>query len=411
VVTRLAKKKRRDSERDPSTVKRVLKAGRVALAVGAGAALFSRSGLLEKSNRLFPALMDTKKTFQKEMLGKKGTAMNLYNAYNKSIGEKGQVFKDVLANKKGRPINPSTARTTNALGRIKNINQTSSSEIVKEFTRKKVLDARQGALEAILQDQQFKDKYTDQALSQLVRETAKKYKEVSDTKGNVSTDFLKRTIEMYGVDPTDAKEIVYRTAKAMRDVTKESLNQREIMPFIEDVKKLKFENLKKRTRDNDFINRIGKRFGIDNLDDKLLGSHKATVGEVLGNLKQLGLDDSDDFEEVIKNRIKLRGHENDQFINTLKELKRKHTSGEIGSDVIFDEYLRVRTNTEGTLEFIDLTESMEHINSMKKKFDSSLVGRILTKGIDREGIKNAPDSYMLHAGLKGTMSYLDDAED
>ena len=108
-MTRLAKKKRRDSERDPSTVKRVLKAGRVALAVGAGVALFSRSGLLEKSNRLFPALMDTKKTFQKEMLGKKGTAMNLYNAYNKSIGEKGQVFKDVLANKKGRPINPSTA--------------------------------------------------------------------------------------------------------------------------------------------------------------------------------------------------------------------------------------------------------------------------------------------------------------
>lgn len=407
----MAKKKRRDSERDPSTVQRVLKAGRVALAVGAGVALFSRSGLLEKSNRLFPALMDTKKTFQKEMLGKKGTAMNLYNAYNKSIGEKGQVFKDVLASKKGRPINPSTARTTNALGRIKNINQTSSSEIVKDFTRKKVLDARQGALEAILQDQQFKDKYTDEALSQLVRETAKKYKEVSDTRGNVSTDFLKRTIEMYGVDPTDAKEIVYRTAKAMRDVTKESLNQREIMPFIEDVKKLKFENFKKRTRDNDLINRIGKRFGIDNLDDKLLGSHKATVGEVLGNLKQLGLDDADDFEEVIRNRVKLRGHENDQFINTLKELKRKHTSGEIGSDVIFDEYLRVRTNKDGTLEFIDLTESMEHINSMKKKFDSSLVGRVLTKGIDREGMKNAPDSYMLHAGLKGTMSYLDNAED
>ena len=73
-------KKRRDSERDPSTAKRVLKAGRAVLAVGVGAALFSRTGGLKHASAIIPALSDTKKIYNKAMSST--DVLNLYNKYD-----------------------------------------------------------------------------------------------------------------------------------------------------------------------------------------------------------------------------------------------------------------------------------------------------------------------------------------
>ena len=249
------------------------------------------------------------------------TAMNIYEAFEKSVGKKGEVFKDVLASKtiKNRGYRPSTGRMTNLTGRVKNIRQTSRSQIVKEFTKERLQQARAGALESILSDDKFKN-YDKEALEKIVKETAAKYKEISQEKNGtleVSTDFLKRTIDMYQIDEKDAHNIIARTSKAMRDATKESINQKHLMPFMEAVEEMSLKGLNKRTRDNEFINRIGKRFGIENLDDKLLRSHKATLGELLqdDNLKKLGID-PEEFTENIKNRIKLRGHEKDHIINS-----------------------------------------------------------------------------------------------
>ena len=406
-------KKRRDDKRDPSTVKRVLKAGGAVLAVGAGAALFSRSNLLESTNRLIPALLDTSKTYNKAMYGKKRTAMNMYEAFNKSIGKKGEVFKDVLASKdlKVKGYRPSTGRRTNLTGQIKNIRQTSRSKIVKEFTKERSQQARAGALKSILEDKNF-EKYDKEALKRIVKETAAKYKEISNEKGEVSTDFLKRTIEMYQIDKKDAYNIISRTSKAMRDSTKGSINQNHLTRFIESIEDLRLKNLREnRTRDNQIINKIGKKFGIKNLDDKIFKSHKATLGELLqdDNLKKLGIN-TDDFTEEIKNRIKLKGHENDKLINSIRDIKQLYNDGILTDDIIFDDYLRVRTKDDGSLEFIDFTETMEFINGWKKKFDSSIIGRVLTKSIDRQGMKNAPNAYMLHSGMKSTLAYLDETD-
>ncbi len=94
-------KKRRDSDRDPSSAKRVLKAGGAVLAVGAGMALFSRTGGLKQASAIIPALSDTKKIYNRAMLNKKGTAMDMYEAYTKSVGKKGEVFKELLKKKRG----------------------------------------------------------------------------------------------------------------------------------------------------------------------------------------------------------------------------------------------------------------------------------------------------------------------
>jgi predicted KAP-like P-loop ATPase len=137
-VTRLAKK-RRDSERDPSSVKRVLKAGGAVLAVGAGMALLSRTGKLSQFNDVMPVLRDTSRKFNKELLGKNKTAMNYYNAYNKAIGKKGEVVKRALRERKSLvqdaakslDYNPSTAKLTNAIGQLKHIAQTANVENIK----------------------------------------------------------------------------------------------------------------------------------------------------------------------------------------------------------------------------------------------------------------------------------------
>ena len=406
-------KKRRDDKRDSSTVKRVLKAGGTVLAVGAGAALFSRSGLFEKSNKLIPALMETSKSYNKSMYGKKRTAMNMYNAFEKSIGKDGKVFKETLA-RQSTKINPSTGRMTNVLGRTKNIRQTTRSKLVKEFTKEQAQQARAGVLESVLKNKKF-EKYDKEALERIVKETASKYREISkETSGSieVSTDFLKRTIEMYQVDEQDAHAIIATTAKAMRRATKDNVNQKHIKNFADTIEERSFEILSRRTRQNETINKIGRRFGINNLDDLVFGHHKATLGEVLqdGNLEKLGID-PEAFTEEIKNRIKLKGSENDYLINSIKDIKKLHKDGILGDDVIFDDYLRVRTAKDGSLEFIDTTKTMEALNKLKKKFDSSLPGRVITKGIDRQGMKNAPEGFMLHSGMKSTMAFLDNADD
>ena len=409
-------KKRRDDGRDSSTVKRVLKAGGAVLAVGAGATLFARSGLFEKSNKLIPALLDTSKAYTKEMYGKKRTAMNMYEAFNKTVGKNGEVFKKTLANKElsVKGYRPSTGRRTNLAGITKNIRQTSRSKLVKEFNRELSKQAQSGALKSILGDKKF-EKYNQEALERIVKETAAKYKEISNETGEVGTDFLKRVIEMYQVDEKDAYEIISRTSVSMRRTMKSSVNQSHLKKITESIEKERLEGLRnKRTRDNEFINKIGKRFGIEHLDDKLLKSHKVTLAELLANdgenLKKLGISD-DDFAEQIKNRIKLKGHENDHLINSIRDIKKLYKEGELTDDIIFDDYLRARTNADGSLEFIDMTETMEYFNQKKKKFDSSLLGRVLTKGIDRQGMKNAPDAFMLHSGMKSTISYLDRTAD
>ena len=113
-------KKRIDKERDSTSSQRILKAGKAALAIGAGAVFLSKTGLSRKLvSEVVPAVLDTKKTFSKELMGKKTTATNLYNAYNRSIGKNGEVFKKTLTNNKNIKYKPRTSDTKNLFGKIK----------------------------------------------------------------------------------------------------------------------------------------------------------------------------------------------------------------------------------------------------------------------------------------------------
>ena len=330
-------KKRRDSDRDPSSKKRVLKAGGAVLAVGAGMALLSRTGQLSKLNDVMPVLRDTTRKFNKELLGKqKRTAMDYYNAYNKSIGPKGQIVKKAIkerrdAVKDGSKIlgyNPSTAKMTNVLGRRKHIKQMSNSENLRYVEQLRLTEIQKGIKEGLKktekgEDTLFRQRYGDEAIDQIVKETIPKWKEITDKDGKVSTEFLRRTKEMYGIsddDMTKMVESVVQATKAGLEENKMPKLRKESLKLSKKVEEIALEDLKKNTRKNQLINKIGKKLGIKDLDDIVFGSHQATVGEVLQeeSLKKLGLSEQD-FEEVIKNRLKIKGREKEHLINTLKE--------------------------------------------------------------------------------------------
>ena len=414
-------KKRRDSDRDPSTAKRVLKAGGAALAVGAGVALFSRSGGLKQASALIPALTDTRKAYNRAMLGKKGTAMDMYNAYVKSVGKKGEVFKETLKKKRGSIVNGkqklnykfSTAKTTNIGGKLKSIKQQANvgtPQNIKNLKRKELLkEARQ----ALYDDTRFKDKYTQKQINQIAQATMAKYKEISDEKGNVSTDFLKRTIEMYGIDKEDARIMISKISHAARKGDQINKNvARKSLRLSSGIEKQMLEDMKQDTRSNQLINKVGKFLGIDNLDETIYGYRHATLGEVLDNLEQLGLDE-DSFNETINNMARTKDRKNAHMFNSLKDIKKLRDSepNRVYDDLIFDKSLKVRTLEDGSLEFLDLTEMNRTIENYSDDFGSSIIGRVLTKGIDRKNTKNAPLTHMLLPGLKSSAAHFDGATD
>ena len=404
----MAKKKRRSAKSD-STAKRVLKVGGAVLAVGAGAALFSRKGGLDKLSKVVPAIRDTHVAFRKELLNKDHTAMNIYNAYNKTIGKRGEQFRKTLAKKATQEYSFSTARLSNIGGKLKNIRQTSNVKLPHELIQENLQQIKKGSADALIA--QYKDKYSEKDIRQIVDATISKYKEISDSKGNVSIDFLKRTKEVMNIDDDDLRDMVQKTAYAARKGTDPSvINQirKDSITLAREVEEKRIQNIKKGTRENQWLNKLGKKIGIDNLDDKLFGMHQATIGEVLDS--DLFKDD-EEFAEIIRNRVKLKGTENNHMLNTMKDIRRLAKEDEEFRNVIFDKNLLAKTGADGKLEFLDMTETMELIDDKIDKFNSTIVGKILTKGIDRKGLADAPGAHLLLSGKKSMAAWLDGADD
>ena len=417
-------KKRRDSKRDPSTAKRVLKAGGTALAIGAGAALFSRTGGLKHASSLIPALADTKKIYNKNLLNKDKTAMNMYEAYTKAVGKNGEVFKETLKKRRGTVANNkqkinyrfSTAKVTNLAGLRKNIRQTANVTLPQELKGIPKAYAKQYATEVLMNDSRFKDKYSAKGIHQVVANTIAKYKEIADFKSDgtfdVDTKFLKRTLDKYGISEEDGRIMISKAVKAAKDSEELNVNVgRKSVGMSSKIEDIINEDIKSRTNDNLFLNKLGKRFGFDHLGETITGYRYATLDDVLNNLEQLGIKETD-FNETINNLVRTKNRKYAHQINSLQDLRKlKETDPEAFGKIIFDKNLKVKTLDDGSLEFLDLTALNNTIDDISNKLDSSIVGRIFTKGIDRKGTRNAPKVSVLLPGMKSATAHLDGVDD
>ena len=422
----MAKKKRRDAKRDPSTTERILKAGKAALAVGAGVALLANNdkayGVAKKAmTELLPTAKQTKKAFQKEMFGKKKTAMNLYKAYNKSVGKNGEVVKEALLKnreKATKNLKIRTSRTNTLFGKYKNVRQMMNNDIADDAVKHYEDEVLKGTVKAV--KDHFKDKYDDKALADITKSAFARIDKAS-YENEVGKDFLKKTLAKYQIDEKDADDIMRMVAdqkeKYLTDEAKKAAKDKwsEMGKEIQD--KL-IEGLKKDTRGNQKINKIGKIFGVDNLEEIMLGSRAMTYKEFrelvdtqpeLFDAKQL-----ENYTERITNQM---FDPNDPIrkragrLNTFKELDdlNKQMKGAF-DDVIVDRNIRLRGSGD-SLEVFDATEFNNILDEASRWFSGTLPGKVLTKGIDRQELRNAPMYSYLRAGKKAVVSWLDEADD
>ena len=401
-------KKRRDSKRDPSSGERLLKAGRTALAIGAGAVLFSKSDFGRKALfEALPATLESKKIFSTALKGKKHTAMNIHNAYMKSVGKKGEVFKETLSKKRGMAYRPSTASKDNLIGKFKNIQQTVNNTLANDLNAKFDEDTLKSILKGLREDKRF-EKYDFNDINKIVRSTYKNKKEIKHG-DKINLGFLKKTAKVAGMDDDDLKEIVTTTLNTLNSEQVQALKKaksKKIYKFADKIKDNLVTDLKKNTRENLRLNKVGKIFGIDNLEEKLLGSRAATLKEVLDNPDIFENSDVGAYRDAIINKLKTDATKDNFRIDSLEDLRKLVNKDESFGDIIFDHKLRIRT-VDGKDEFFDATETVEFFQSMMDKFDSSLAGKVLTKGIDRKEMRNAPDYFMLQAGRKSVSSHFD----
>ena len=412
----MAKKRRLDRKRDKSSGQRIAQFGKAALTVGVGVALFSRARLDKNIlGDMIPAVSKTARDISKDMAGKKRTALNIHQALKKNIGKDGEAFKKTLKAVRDKKYRVDTSRANNIVGKFRNIDQLTNDELYTALNKQFDQDTFDEIVKKA--SEQYKDKYTDKQIKQIVKGIRSpenlKYVQESLEKNELDLSFLKKTMEALEMDEKDAKEIATATANAY--LKREGQRKDYIDSFEkteEAIRELAKKFVSNKTRQNTLLNRIGKRFGIDNLDELLLGSRAATLDDIFGDedrMKQiLGDINISDYDDKIYNARTKKTKRS----NSLDEIVRAYKKGELSGDTIFDKNLRVKTGKDGSLEFFDITESMNLFESWHQKFNSTLPGKVLTKGIDIKTIKDAPTIRYHRSGFKSIMSrYDEDAVD
>ena len=408
----MAKKKRLDKKRDKSSSQRVAGYGRAALAVGVGVALFGRTRLDKNLlSEIAPAAIKTGKNFRKELLNKKATASNIYDAYQKTVGKSGKVFKDTLEAQKNKKLHIRTDKATNVFGRYRSVDHYTRNKFYNDLDKEVIQKIKGKAAEDL--KQHFGDKYTLDELKQIVDGAEKNIDVIRYSKhknnGKPTVDFLSDTIKAMGMDQDDAEFILNTVDSSLKKnnidaVRKITYNKNAKLS--QQLNKLAKEEINKNTRKNQTINKIGAVFGIEDLDDKFLGSHAMTLGELQKAMK----DNPDLFDQQLSElnvNIVDRGLGKNVKVNSVDELFKLNKDGSL-DDLVVDSRWRVRNNKDGSLDIFDISETMEFLDDYKRKFDSSIIGKILTKGIDRTSIKQLPEIRFHHSWVKSTLSQFDE---
>ncbi len=404
----MAKKRRLDRKRDMSSGQRIARFGKAALAVGTGAALFSRARL-DKTilGEFIPAAAKTYKNISKEIAGSDKTALDIHMALKRHIGKDGDAFNQTLKSYKNKKYRPNINKTKNVAGIFRNIDQSTANDFYRARSEQYDEDTFNEVIKRFAN--QFKDKYSEQQIKQIVDGTRKKMDYVQESIANKELDlsFLQKTIESMKMNEKDAREIIITASEAYSERASNKKTYLEQLEKAEQAinKKAKEYVIQKNSRQNTLINRIGRVFGIEHLDE-FFGSRAATLDDIFKDtdtMKQaFGDIDITDFDKPINRRIGKPTR-----VNSLEEIRQAYLKGEISGDTIFDKYLRVRKNKDGTSEFFDITESMNLFESWHQKFNSLLPGKILTKGIDIKTILDAPTIRYHRSGFRSIMSKYD----
>lgn len=400
-------KKRRDKERDPSSVQRVAKLGGTALAIGAGAVLFNRSDMgMKIHSEIMPALSKTQKGIRNDLKGKKITAKLLDNTYKKNIGLKGEKIKalakesgirktitnpDGSTRVVGQQIKLNIDKNNNLFGRYK-----ASEQIIKNSL---VTDIKNVYKNTVKDDitKNLSLAYGDKKASHIRQIVDNSFDKIDDISHNdlFSGEFIKKTFKEFNFNNNERQEILsYIKTRKHQDMDSLKINS-----FIE--------------KQEGFINQIQsqlldpKRLSArkDNWFDKLTNSKALTFKDLEQALeKDPELLDPASIKTIIKNHKNETNSKDLLELNLLEGLKKLNEDGRL-DDVVVDKTLRKRG------EQIYSTATAHNVLTSALDYASSTLPGRLVKGIDIKQQFTNPSYAFLHAnkldlaaGFDGTLN-------
>lgn len=405
-------KKRRDKERDSSSIGKIAKVGTAALSVGVGAAAFSKLGYTKKvASEIFPAVKNTKKVISQDLQkaravrsrDKKGLkAQDIYNTYHNHL-KNNKTFKKELEKTKieNKKVKLNTARKKDSFpAAIKNFFQTTYNDLDRHI---------KNALTAELQESYIKNelipKYKHYEIKNL-REIANnafaaidEYTLINEDGSRQYSEFMEKHFKKINMSKQDQKELLDGIVDFKIQTIPSALTSNTIQ-HVKDwtTQALESKLLDGKKASDTFIGKISsainKQFksNID-LEMTLFNSKALTVGEFLDKYKTHFDDES--FVKMIKNNSGTANHKY-EMKDLVKQIEEYVQKDESVRDIIFDKSIRV--DKDGNL--FDISEFNESKNKFFNKFSTTLPGKLFGQ-TDKKLANQLPTLTFMRAGSTG----------
>lgn len=430
-------KKRRDKERDPSTRQRITGYVKAAAATIAGAAFFNRYATKDAT-----AFTSTAKNIGSDLLGKKKTASNILDSFDRHVGYKGSVYKQTRSLKRtysqagSEKIRLTKVKGNVAnkgiVGRLKDYFETKNNVgIIKDKHHYNVKEKLKFDIKSALKNYTNIDenKKAQQLINDIVQDAYHKVEKSDGIYKNkygvlkTHEEFLRNKFDMLneslGMDlKDDILNKVYETKlKAdktvnSKDFLKNAQNQAKILADeILNEKNLKgFHNTKENNKYSKASKFIKDVTGYDvDLEEVITGSRKATVGEVVEEYKKFrdGKETAFDFDSFKINVTdpNVKGVRNINFFEALNDLSLGNTDetsmhrGLLNKikDLEFGHGIRVRELEDGTKHFYSTSEVDNMLDGAFHWFSETLPGNLM-KSMDFYQTAKAPYVATFRAG-------------
>lgn len=380
MARRRGNKKRRDVERDSTGFRRAVKIGILAAGVTAGGykIISSEIGQRAIKSGLLDEALKTGKDFRKDLLNKPKNLYSLKEAYDKNIGERGNVFKRNLRNRQIGKV------TETKLGKkFLNIHQTRDNTL-RKMKKEEYAKLREKFKKAISEnfEGEQKDKVEDivDALFDKVTDENVKNKTILSHY---------KTAKKSGLSDSQLDNLL----DSMTKYKKENPIDNNII--LDKYSKLADEIVNKRKAD-ELVRDKGQSF-VDRVIDRATGTKALTLGD-LKDFKDL------DFGR----KINIKFEDNSLYDVDINEELRKLASHSENKDVIVDRGLRVFTDENGKKMLTDYRETVNTIQNFIDTISDTLPGKILLKNID---LGDKHSFGILHTGATDANAFLTGATD
>ena len=412
-------KKRRDKERDSSSVGKVAKVGAAALAVGVGAASFSKLGYTKKlTSEIAPAVIGTTRSIKKDITKakasrtslKKGLKMqDLYDTYHNHLKDN-KTFKKELQQskinaKKNIKLHNDEKRNSYA-GSIKNFFQTQFNELDTSLKQALRHEMQEDYLKnKIIPEHQGKNVKHLKQLSDAAFAAIEEYSTVDKDGKTGFSSFVDKHFDRLNFTEKERKKFLndildYKENKInsiVRDPEKIAKAKKEIIDKLE----AKLINGKKNS--DTFLGKvsgfINKRLDTNvDLESTLFGGKSLTVGQFLDMVKDdPDLFDASSFNVTVKNNSSKKGkHEVQNIVSFMEDLVKKDESVR---DIILDKSIKIDKNGQ----VYDTFEFDQMMSNMYRSFSSTLPGSLFGQ-TDHRLSKELPFITMMKAGTNSITS-------